>query len=401
VKSPQTSSPPILLIGTLAAVTAAGPFAMQIFLPALPAIAHAFEVPTARAQLTLSLSMVAIALATLIYGPLSDRYGRRPVLLSGLAIFVAGSVGCVLAPSVDLLIAARVVQAAGGAAGLVLARAIARDLYGTERSARVIAQLTLIMVLAPMVAPGIGGVISDLAGWRPIFVVVALAGLVVFVCAHRVIAESHVDRRYAEPPLDVAVGFGALLRSPRFCLLAAYPAFSSMVFFSFISGAPYVMVDLLGRPATEYGVLFVLVAAGFMLGNFIAVRVGERFGLLRMMIVGMWIAALGVSTCAVFVAMDMLNPLTLFLPIMFAQMGQGMGMPSAQAAAINVVPYRAGTASALVGFVQMMLAAAASQAVGMLLRDTAWPLVVLMLIGVGGALTAALLAQAFGREQRS
>jgi MFS transporter, DHA1 family, multidrug resistance protein len=393
--NPSKASP-FWLIAMLAAVTAAGPFAMQIFLPALPAIARSFDVPAATAQLTLSVSMIAIAVATLIYGPLSDRYGRQPVLRAGIVIFIAGSVACYLAPTVELLILARVVQAAGGAAGLVLARAIARDLYGPEQSARVIAQLTLIMVLAPMLAPGIGGLISDLFGWRPIFLVVSAAGLIVLTGTTRFLAESHHRRTRADSPLDLVRGFGSLLRSPRFCLLAAYPAFSAMVFFTFISGAPYLMVDVLERPATEYGLYFILIAAGFMLGNFVTVRFGYSVGLLPMMIIGMWIATAGVLTCAAFVALDMLSPLTLFLPITVAQIGQGLGMPNAQAAAINVIPYRAGTASALVGFLQMTFAAIASQAVGVLLQDTAWPLILLMLLGVTGALTVALVARSIG-----
>jgi MFS transporter, DHA1 family, multidrug resistance protein len=389
------------LIVILASVTAAGPFAMQIFLPALPAIARSFDVPAATAQLTLSLSMVAIALATLVYGPLSDRYGRRPVLQAGLLVFIAGSVGCFLAPTIELLIAARIVQAAGGAAGLVLARAIARDLYGPERAARVIAQLTLIMVLAPMLAPGVGGLISDLAGWRPVFLVVSIAGAVVLAAVVRRLGESHHARGVGDSPWDMLSGFGLLLRSPRFCLLAAYPAFSSMVFFSFIAGAPYLMVDVLLRPATEYGLYFILIAGGFMLGNFITVRVGHRFGLLPMMIAGMSIAAVGVVVCAAFVAFGRLSPMTLFLPIMVAQIGQGMGMPNAQAAAINVVPHRAGTASALVGFTQMMFAAVASQTVAVLLRDSAWPLILLMLLGVVGALGSAMSVRALERVARS
>jgi MFS transporter, DHA1 family, multidrug resistance protein len=344
--------------------------------------------------------MIATALATLGYGPLSDRYGRRPVLHAGLLIFIAGSLGCFLAPTVEWLIVARIVQAAGGAAGLVLARAVARDLYGPERAARVIAQLTLVMVLAPMIAPSIGGLISDLVGWRPIFLVVSLAGAAVLVAAVRLLGESHNERGTVESPADMLRGFGLLLRSPRFCLLAAYPAFSSMVFFSFIAGAPYLMVDVLERPATEYGLYFILIAAGFMLGNLITVRLGERYGMLAMMIAGMLIAVTGVAVCVVFVALDRLTPATLFLPIVVAQIGQGLGMPNAQAAAINVVPYRAGTSSALVGFTQMMFAAAASQAVAVMLRDSAWPLMALMLFGVCGALTVALAAAAMDRRAR-
>ncbi len=385
--------PPLWLIAILAAVTATGPFAMQIFLPALPAIQTSFAVSPATAQLTLSVSMVAIAVGTLVYGPLSDRYGRRPILLLGLVVFVAGSLGCALAPDIHTLIAARVLQATGGAAGMVIARAVARDHYGPSRAAGVIARLTMVMVVAPMVAPAIGGVIVDLASWRAIFVLVCIAGIVVIGAVVILFRESHRPEDRMESAAGMLRGFAQLLASPRFVVLALYPAFSSTIFFSFISGAPYVMVVLLHRPATEYGLYFMLVAGGFMLGNFASVRLTERFETLTLMTAGMLIALSGVLITFAFAAAGQLEPLTLFLPMMLAQFGQGVGLPNAQAEVINVFPMRAGTASALTSFSQMMFAAAASQTLGVLQNGTPWPLLTLMLLGVAGALTAATVAR--------
>jgi DHA1 family bicyclomycin/chloramphenicol resistance-like MFS transporter len=385
--------PPLWLIAILAAVTATGPFAMQIFLPALPAIQTSFAVSPATAQLTLSVSMVAIAVGTLIYGPLSDRYGRRPILLLGLAVFVAGSLGCALAPDIHVLIAARVLQATGGAAGMVIARAVARDHYGPNRAAGVIARLTMVMVVAPMVAPAIGGVIVDVANWRAIFVLVCIAGTVVAGAVVILFQESHRPEDRMASAAGMLRGFAQLLASPRFVVLALYPAFSSTIFFSFISGAPYVMVGLLHRPATEYGLYFMLVAGGFMLGNFASVRLSERYAPLTLMTGGMLIALMGVLLTIAFAAAGRLEPLTLFLPMMLAQFGQGVGLPNAQAEVINVFPLRAGTASALTSFSQMMFAAIASQMLGVLQNGTPWPLLTLMLLGVTGALTAATVAR--------
>jgi MFS transporter, DHA1 family, multidrug resistance protein len=391
--------PPYWLIAILAAVTATGPFAMQIFLPALPAIQISFAVTPATAQLTLSASMVAIAVAMLIYGPLSDRYGRRPILLLGLAIFVVGSLGCALARDIHTLIAARIVQAAGGAAGMVLARAVARDLYGPRRAAGVIARLTVVMVAAPMIAPAIGGVVVDVANWRAIFALVCIAGIVVIGAVVVMFRESH----RAEDRMDSAAvmlrGFAQLLASKRFVVLALYPAFSSTIFYSFISGAPYVMVGLLHRPATEYGLYFILVAGGFMLGNFASVRLTERYAPLSLMRVGMLIALAGVLTSIAFVAAGKLGPLTLFLPVMLAQFGQGIGLPNAQAEVINAFPMRAGTASALPSFSQMMFAAIASQILGLLQNGTPWPLLLLMLVGATGALTAVAVARSMQAKE--
>lgn len=385
--------PPVWLIAILAAVTATGPLAMQIFLPALPAIQRAFQVSTGTAQLTLSTSMVAIAVATLVYGPLSDRFGRRPVILAGLGIFLVGSVICAVAGNVGTLIFGRVIQGAGGAAGMVIARAIARDLYGVGRAASVIARLTMIMVIAPMVAPAIGGVINDTLHWRAIFAAVAVAGAVILVATLVLLGESNTERRQTESPLDLLRGFALLLRSPRFSVMALFPAASSVVFFAFISGAPYVMVSILERPATEYGLYFILVAGGFMFGNFLTVRASERGGLVRMMTNGTLLLCVGVAVMAGFVALGWLNPLTLFLPMAFAQIGQGMAMPNAQAAVINLAPHRAGTASAVTSFLQMMAAGAAIQVVGTLQNGTAWPLVLITGAGAAGALLALLVAR--------
>ncbi len=384
--------PPLWLIAILAAVTATGPFAMQIFLPALPAIQTSFAVSPATAQLTLSASMVAIALGTLIYGPLSDRYGRRPILLLGLTVFVLGSIGCALAPDIHTLIAARILQATGGAAGMVIARAVARDHYGPSRAAGVIARLTVVMVVAPMIAPAIGGLIVDVANWRAIFALVCIAGMVVIGAVVIVFRESHKPEDRMESAAGMLRGFAQMLASPRFVVLALYPAFSSTVFYSFISGAPYVMVTLLHRPATEYGLYFMLVAGGFMLGNFASVRLTERYTTLSLMTAGMLIALTGVLLSIALVVAGMLHPLTLFLPIMLAQFGQGIGLPNALAEVVNVFPMRAGTASALTSFSQMMFAAVASQMLGVLQNGTPWPLLLLMLFGVTGALTVVSVA---------
>jgi DHA1 family bicyclomycin/chloramphenicol resistance-like MFS transporter len=384
---------PLWLIAILAAVTATGPFAMQIFLPALPAIQTSFRVSTGVAQLTLSASMIAIALATLIYGPLSDRFGRRPTLLLGLGVFVFGSMLCVLAHNIETLIAARVVQAAGGAAGMVIARAVARDHYGPQGAANVIARLTIVMVVAPMVAPAIGGLIVDVASWRVIFGVVCIAGVVVIAAVLLMFEESHRVEDHMDSAAGMLRGFAQLLGSGRFIAIALYPAFSSTVFFAFISGAPYVMVELLHRPATEYGLYFILVSAGFMTGNVAAVRFSGRFGTLQLMRTGMLISLAGMMVEILIVAAGLLTPVTLFVPVMFTQLGQGLGMPNAQAAAINVFPQRAGTASALTSFSQMMFAAVASQIVGILHNGTPWPMLLVMLCGVLGALTAVSAAR--------
>jgi DHA1 family bicyclomycin/chloramphenicol resistance-like MFS transporter len=386
---------PWRLIVLLALVAATGPFAMQIFLPALPAIARGFAVDPALAQLTLSASMVAIALATLVYGPLSDRFGRRPTLLAGLALFLAGSVGCVFAEGIGSLVVARVVQAAGGAAGMVVARAMARDLHDATGAALVLSRLTMVMVVAPMIAPFVGGLCYDLFGWRAIFVLVSALAFVILLLGYVRLPESHDPVRSASGSMR---GFLELLGSGRFVVLLLYPAFSSMIFFSFISGAPYVMVEVLARPATEYGAYFVLVAGGYIVGNFLATRLVGRFDPVDLMVAGMVVALAGLLVLVAVQAFGWLAPATLFLPVMVSQVGQGLGLPNAQAAALDVFPARAGTASALTGFTQMMAAGAASQLVGVLSDGSAWPLIILLTIAAIGALTVSMVARSMNRS---
>ena len=186
------------LILVLVLATAIGPFSMQVFLPALPAIQSSYGVTAATAQLAFSLSAFAMAVATLFYGPISDRVGRRRALLAGIVIFIAGSLVCAFATSITWLIIGRIVQAAGGVAGMVLGRAIVRDVYDRERSASAIAYITMAMVVAPMLAPAIGGVLTDLIGWTAVFLVGGGLGVLVLLAVHTGLPETLVPTQPAD-----------------------------------------------------------------------------------------------------------------------------------------------------------------------------------------------------------
>jgi MFS transporter, DHA1 family, multidrug resistance protein len=359
----------------LAGLTALAPFSLQIFLPALPMIQADFAVSPAVAQLALSLSLLANAFATLTYGPLSDRFGRRPVLLAGLAAFVAGSGLCALAPSIGTLIAARVLQSVGAAAGMVLARAIVRDVHDRERSASVIAYLTTAMVVAPMLAPTVGALLIDLISWRATFVLVMLVGVAVSWQTGRRLMETRAGTRSGGGWSAIWRGAGTLLGNPAFAAYALQSTFAIAVFFSFIAGAPYFMIDMLGRTATEYGLYFMLVSAGFMAGNLLAARITLRVGLDRMILFGTALA-LGATllTLALLLGWGW-TPLALFGPMLLAAFANGLTIPNAQAGAISVDPMLAGTASGVAGFLQMFTAAVVSQAVGALQNGTPYPMI--------------------------
>lgn len=385
------AGPPFRFVAVLVLATALGPFAMQVFLPALPAIQETFGVGAAVAQLAFSLSAFAIAVATLFYGPISDRVGRRPALIGGLLVYLAGSVLCALAPTIGVLILGRVVQAAGGCAGIVLSRAIVSDLYAREQSATVLAYITMAMVVAPMLAPVLGGFLTDLVGWRAVFLVGAAAGVLILVAVRAELAET-------APPAArghgrrARHGFAALLRSPVFLGYALQGAFSMSVFFAFLAAAPYLMVKVMGRPASEYGLMFVLISAAFMVGNFAAARLTPRVGGDRMIILGSLGSLAGALTTLVLVAVGYWTPWAVFLPTSFGAFAQGMAMPNTQAAFVSVDPQAAGAASGLGGFLQMGTAALVAQVVGSIQNGTPYPMAVGMAACAAAALTAALVA---------
>ena len=363
----------------LAAASALGPAGMQILLPAVPVIKETFEVSNDIAQLTLSLSMLAIAFGTLVYGPLSDKYGRRPIMFVGIAITIIGSIFCWLADSITWLIVGRFIQAFGGAVGLVLARAIVRDVYGAEEAARVIATLVMVMVVVPMLSPALGGELLDRFGWESAFVVVAIASVIIFVFLIPGLPETLNDPVSFEGIGSMLKTFLSLFESRAFCGYAFCVTFVSVVFFSFISAAPEIMVSVLNRPPTEYGYYFIMIPAGFMAGNYVARHFGRKMSIDKMIRVGATATVIGISFAIALQLAGIHDPLALFAPIAIATFGNGITLPNAQAAAINEFPQYAGSASGLTGFLQMSVSAIAAQLVALIFNGTVYPLLFLML----------------------
>jgi len=381
-------------LAALMLATALGPISLQMFLPALPSIQQAFGVSAGVAQLALSLSMVSIGFATLGYGPLSDRFGRRPVLIAGQLVFVAGSAACFLAPGMTSLVAGRVLQAAGACAGMVLARAVVRDAYPLERVTSVLAYFTLVMAVFPMFTPTIGGLLIDWVHWRAVFVFSVAVGGVSLLTAAVFVWETRPESPSA--PEGTLTGMGRTLRGRVFWGYTLAGGFSSACFFGFISGVPYLMIQVMGRPAHEYGLYFIVLAGAFMLGSLLAARVSERLGRDRMIVLG----GLGMLAAAgLLLALHLqgvFTPLALFGPGMLLTFAQGMAGPNAQAGAVSGDPALVGTASGLFGFIQTLLAAAFAQAVGLLHDGTTLPLI----LCVGVAATGALVAIAVARVSR-
>jgi DHA1 family bicyclomycin/chloramphenicol resistance-like MFS transporter len=354
---------------------------VQMFLPALPSIRAAFGVSPGLAQLALSASMLAIAFATLVYGPLSDRFGRRPVLLVGQGLFLLGSAVCVWAPDIATLVAGRVLQAAGACSGMVLARAIVRDAYPLDRVTSVLGYFTLAMAAFPMFTPAIGGALIDFVHWRAVFVLslgvggLALAGVAFGVWETR-------PARAPDAP-SLLAGARTVLRTRVFWAYTGIGAFCSAAFFGFISGVPYLMIEVMGRPAREYGYYFLPLAAAFMLGSLAAARLSARVGRTRMLAcAALAVLASGGALLALY-ALGLEHPLALFGPGVVLTFAQGIAGPNAQAGAVSGDPDHVGAASGVLGFVQTLSGAAFAQAVGSFQDGT--PLAVCVCVGVAGA----------------
>lgn len=378
----------------LAAITLVGPLSIHFFLPVLPKVKAVFEVSDALAQVTFSVSLATMACMTVVYGALSDRYGRRPVLLTGLALFVLGSGLAAVAPSITLLIMARLLQAAGAGCGVALARSIARDAYGPDQLVRAIAYLTMAYTLGPMLAPPLGGFLGEALGWRSIFWFALFFGLAITLAAALVLHETHVERgpREGAGPPGFFRDFLHLFGRLRFAAFVSQSGFSSGTFFALAAGSAFLMQEYLGRPAFEYGLYFFLFPAGYCAGNLVSGRLSGRVQIERMVLLGSLLLTVTVVVQVSLLLAGHISPWTIFLPGFFLTFAQGIALPNAQAGAIRVRPDLSGTAAGIGVFVQMMGGAAFSQLVGLFADGTAFPMVIVMSVAAACCLAAGIIA---------
>lgn len=373
-------------LATLIAIAAISPLAMNIFIPSMPGMVHVFDTSPAMVQLTLSLFLVSISLSQLLIGPLSDFFGRRPVLLACMAGFVLASIACRFATSIDMLIIARIFQGASGCAGLVLARTVVRDLYSRERSASMIGYVTMGMAVAPMVGPAIGGYLDGINGWQSSFDLLVILGILVLIAAYLDLNETNQNRSPDFGLRQTLKSYATLSRYKSFWAFTMTSSFASCVFFSFLGGAPFIVTRIMHLEPATYGLYFTLVAGGYITGNFLSGRFSERFGLFKMIMTGNILSMVAVSAMAIAFAFEIYHPLALFGPMFFSSVSNGLTLPSAVAGAVSVRPDLAGAASGLSGSLQTGLGAGASIAVGALIAsnifgETGWPLVVVMATG--------------------
>jgi DHA1 family bicyclomycin/chloramphenicol resistance-like MFS transporter len=383
--------PPVWL---LVAVTATGSLALNIFVPSVPGLVVYFDSDLATVQLALSLYLVGVAVGQLVYGPLSDQFGRRPVLLAGLVIYVLGGLGCALAPTVHILVAGRVFQALGACAGFVIGRAMVRDVYGRDRAASALGYITAAVSVVPALAPAIGGNLEVWFGWRASFILVLAAGCLVLLLSLSNAHETNFERQPA--------GWTTLLKSyvrlgssPGFIGYALNVALTTTAFLSFLAGAPVIMANALHRPPADYGWYFIGISGAYMVGNFLSGRFTTRLGLDRMAWMGTSLSLVSNAALLAFGLAGRLDTFVLFVPMWITALGNGLSQPNATAAAISADPRRAGAASGLVGCLQMGSGALGTVLVGHFNDDTVLPLATVMT----GSGIAAILALAMTRRK--
>ena len=362
------------LTALLAALTALGPLSTDMYLPSLPDIARQFHASTPQVQFTLSAFLIGFAAGQILYGPVSDRYGRKPVLLVAVGLFCAASLACTLSTSIEILIAARTAQALGGSGAVVLTRAIVRDLYSGVRAGRELSLIGSVMALAPVLAPIAGGALQTAFGWQAIFVVLVAAGVVVMTIAWTLLPETLAKRTMDGAPVSMLQSYRIVLSNRVYLAYLGLGSFSYAGLFAWLSAASFVLQNLYGLTPFVFGVVFAIGAVGYMVGTTIAARVVARLGLDRVAGLGSALLALGGLLMSLSVALGLTSSLSLVLPVAIFLAGLGMVLPQSIAGAMTPFPERAGAASSLFGFVQQTAAAVCGALVAWLLGRNAWPL---------------------------
>ncbi len=364
----------------LALVALITPLAVHLFFPVIPAVKAALQLSDAYAQLTFSIALFGMAFSTLFYGSLSDRHGRRPMLLSGLALFLLGSIVSAIAETPSALLLGRLVQAIGAGCALTLVRAIARDAYQPDQLVKAIAYLTMFGTLGPMVSPFIGGVLTDTLGWRSVFGFALVAGAAITLTAYMVVVETHPPANRNRSDESVIQSYFALFSRLRFNAFVFQSGFNTGAFMVMASASASLMTELLHRPATEFGLYFLLFPIGFFTGNLISTRVGNRVSTETMVLVGSTLSLMTVTGQALVLSYGWVTPLALFIPGTFITMAQGIAMPYAQVGAMAEIPRFAGTAAGVGVFMQNFGAAVFSQLYGVLADGTPRPMIMIAVI---------------------
>ena len=382
----RTTPPHIATLILLAGLSA---LTMNIFLPSLPGMAAWFDAPYSLMQLSVALYLALSAVLQVVIGPISDRYGRRKVLLWSLILFLIATVGTLLAPNATVFLIFRMAQAVI-AAGMVLSRAVVRDMVPDAQAASMIGYVTMGMSIVPMIGPVIGGVLEEMIGWQANFGLLLVLGLVTLWLTWADLGETATLRPVTLG--DQVRQYPQLLRSQRFWGYALCAAFASGSFFAYLGGAPYVGTEVFKLSASGVGALFALTAVGYAAGNFVAGRFSVRVGMNRMVFIGALVTLVGLGTLAALTLAGLHSAIVFFGFTTFVGFGNGMTLPNANAGMLSIKPELAGTASGLGGAIMIGGGAGLAALAGVLLGPGSdeTPLVLLMLASAVGSFLSIL-----------
>lgn len=352
----------------LVAIAMASPLALNAFVPAMPDAARALDADIGTIQLTFTAYLLTLAFGQLISGPLADYFGRRPVLLVGLGLHVAGSCLAASADGVTALIAGRVLQALGGSTAMVLARTIILDVHGRAGAAGRMGYVVMAIAIAQSIAPALGGYINLWGGWNAVFYLSILMGGLVWLLALRLLPETCAERSDNLRLGRVLRSYSGVLGSGQYLGYALSTTFIATAFYLFVGSAPYIVVEQLGGNSADFGTWFLAVSLAFMLGSFGSTRLAKHFNVDQMVLLGNGLSLIGAVILLALAWLETLSFASLFLPMALVTFGRGLSQPNAQSAAISCAPSAAATASGLMGFIQLLTGAAIAQLVPSLLE---------------------------------
>jgi MFS transporter, DHA1 family, multidrug resistance protein len=378
------------LLALLAALVALGPLSVDVYLPAMPLMMTSLGTDIQHMHLTLSTYLTGFALFHLACGPLADRFGRKPILIGGTILFVLACVGCSLSTTVEQLLFFRFMQGVGACVGPTLARAVARDVFGPTRAARALSLIAMLMALAPAVAPSLGSILMLWLPWPSIFIFLAIYGIAMVVLIQIFLAES-LPQRQSLHPLSIARNYAELVRSPTFVVATLASSFVYAGLLAYLSSSSFVYIDMLGVPVQYFGLVFLTSVVGYMVGSALSARLSRSQDSEKTVLFGAALVAISATVMWLGAYLLPQSVLVLMLPMMLYATGMGLVLPNAMAVALSAFPHIAGTASALMGFIQMGLSASVTALVGMFLVDTPAPMLNFMVLITLSALALSVL----------
>ncbi len=384
-------------IATLILLTGISALTMNVFLPSLPNMTAYFDTEYRLMQLSVAVYLGVNAVLQILIGPISDKMGRRPVILWGMALFLLATLGCIFAPTAYIFLVFRMMQAVV-VVGMVLGRAVVRDMYPQDKAASMIGYVTMGMAVVPMIGPAIGGVLDGLFGWQANFWLLFVLGLAMLWLTWTDLGET--SRASGKTLVQQFREYPELLTSPRFWGYALAAAFSSGAFFTYLGGAPFVGSEVFGLTPTLLGICFGAPAVGYFLGNFISGRYSMRFGVNRMILVGALLNVAGIALNMAIFQAGAGTAISFFGLMTFVGLGNGMTIPNATAGALSVRPHLAGTASGLSGAIMLGGGAALSALAGALLAPETGAFPLLWIMVLTGVLGVAAILMVMRRERR-